>query len=570
MAQSKKLRVGSNAVLFAASAVGALILVNILAVVLPRGRLDLTAERMYSLSDASRKLVHGLPDKLQITAYITDSKDLPPPARHLERVGRYVRELLDEYAKASGGKVSWEVIDPGAGKDDKKRKEIEDEAQRAKVTKMTLRALSKEKLQLQSAYLGISFRFGDAVEAIPQIMSEEGLEYQISSIIKRMTVKKRKVAFTKGHGEPDFQRGLGVIKELLAREYDVTQVELDGKTAIPEDVDALLVYGPRQKFDDKAQFMLDQWLMKGKPVAFFVDGMVIDTPRGQMPPGMQMPKMAQKNDHGLGELLAAYGFKINDDIVMDAQNYYGPISYQGRPALANYPTFVLVGQKDLANASELEFMKNQQVMVFPFASSVELTAQKPEGRIIPIARSTAGSWKQTGFYVVDPTNPPKETADKGPFTFGYAYIGKLKSAFAGKPIPEGVPGVPPGAGAASGDAPGVLTASQRDVRLMVIGDSDLASDEYARIFLQAPQFVPGYGKNLHFVLNTIDWMAEDETLIALRSKQVSARLITTKKDWAPLVARLANNVLLPLAFIGFGVVRWSLRKGRRSRAKVEA
>jgi ABC-type uncharacterized transport system involved in gliding motility auxiliary subunit len=307
--------------------------------------------------------------------------------------------------------------------------------------------------------------------------------------------------------------------------------------------------------------------MKGKPLALFVDGMVLDTPKGSMP-NMQMPKMAQKNDVGLNDLLAAYGFKINDDIVLDPQNYYGPVNYQGRPALANFPTFALVGPKDLPGTEQLSFMKNQQVMVFPFASSVELTGNKPEGKIVPIARSSLGSWKQTGFFLVDPSNPPKETADKGPFTFGYAYQGKLKSAFAGKPIPAGVPGLPAGAGAASGEQPGVIAQSVKDVRLMIIGDSDLASDEYARIFLQAPQFVPGYGKNLHFVINTVDWMAEDETLIALRSKQVSARLLTTKKEWAPLVARLANNVLLPLAFIGFGVVRWSLRKGRRRRASV--
>jgi gliding-associated putative ABC transporter substrate-binding component GldG len=568
-AQSKKLRVGSNAIVFAAATVGVLVLVNFLSVLLPRGRVDLTAERMYTLSDASKQLVRSLPDRMQITAYITDPKDLPPPARHLERVGRYVKELLDEYTKASGGKLTWEAVDPGSAKDDKKRREMEDEAQRAKVTKLTLRALSKEKLQLQSAYLGISFRFGDAIESIPQVMSDEGLEYQISSIIKRMTVKKRKVAFTKGHGEPDFQRGIAVLKELLGREYDVTQVELDGKSPIPDDVDALLVYGPRQRFDDKAQFLLDQWLMKGKPLAFFVDGMVIDTPRGSMP-NMQMPKMAQKNDVGLGELLGAYGFKINDDIVLDPQNYYGPITYQGRPALANFPTFALVGPKDLAPPEELDIMKNQQVMVFPYGSSVELTGNKPAGKLIPIARSTPGSWKQTGFFLVDPANPPKETSDKGPFTFGYAYMGKLKSAFAGKPIPEGVPGVPAGANATSGEHAGVLQQSQKDVRLMVVGDADLASDEYARIFLQAPQFVPAYGKNLHFVINTVDWMAEDETLIQLRSKQVSARLLTTKKEWAPTVARLANNVLLPLAFIGYGVVRWTSRKSRRRRAKIDA
>jgi gliding-associated putative ABC transporter substrate-binding component GldG len=564
---SKKLRVGSNAIVFAAATVGFLVLANILSIMLPRGRLDLTGDKIYTLSDASRQLVRNLPDRMQVTAYITDPKDLPAPARHLERVGRYVREILDEYAKASAGKLVWEAVDPGAAKDEKKRKDMEEEAQRAKVSKLTLRALSKEKLQLQSAYLGISLRYGESVEAIPQVVTDEGLEYQISSLIKKLAIKKKKVAFTKGHGEPDFQRGIAVLKEALSRDYEVTQFELDGKAAIPDDIDALVIYGPRQKFDDKSQYVLDQWLMKGKPAAFFVDGMVMETPRGQMPPGMAMPKMAQKNEVGLNDLLATYGFKINDDLVFDRQNYYGPVMYQGRMALANFPTFPLVGPKELPAPEALSFMRHQGIMVFPFASSVDLVG-KPEGKLVPIARSSGASWKQTGFFMLDPQNPPKETSDVGPFTFGYALQGKLKSAYASKPAPEGAPGAPPAAAplASGSEAAGPLKESQKEVRLLVIGDSDLANDEYARIFLQAPQFVPGYGKNISFIINTIDWMAEDETLVPLRSKQVTTRLLTSKKEWGPLVARLANNVLLPLAFIGYGVGRWRMRKSRRTKA----
>ena len=563
---TKKLRVGSNAVIFAALTVGVLVLANFLSVMLPRGRMDLTGDKSYTLSDASRQLVRNLPERIAVTAYITDPKDLPAPARHLERVGRYVRELLDEYAKASGGKLTWEAVDPGSAKDEKKRKDMEEEAQRAKVSKLTLRALSKEKLQLQSAYLGISLRYGENVEAIPQVMSDEGLEYQISSLIKKLAFKKKKVAFTKGHGEPDFQHGISVLKEALSRDYEVTQFELTGAAAVPDDIDALIVYGPKQKFDEKSQYVLDQWLMKGKPAALFIDGMVMEQPRGQMPPGMSMPKMAQKNDVGLNDLLAAYGFKINEDLVFDRQNYYGPVMYQGRMALANFPTFPLVGPKELPAPEALTFMRHQGIMVFPFASSVELVG-KPEGKVTPIARSTSASWRQTGFFMLDPQNPPKETSEVGPFTFGYALQGRLKSAFASKPVPEGAPGAPAAAPLASGAEPaGQLKESQKEIRLLVVGDSDLASDDYARIFLQAPQFVPGYGKNISFIINTVDWMAEDETLVPLRSKQVTTRLLTSKTEWGPLVARLINNVFLPLGFIAYGVVRWRMRKSRRSKA----
>src|SRR5206468_8672398 len=99
---------------------------------------------------SSRQSVADLPDRITVKAYI--SSGLQPP---LNQYGRYVRDLLDEYASASKGKVQWEVIDPLDGTTDEKAQKKE-ELTKYHVQKITLERISEAKLEIGSDnYLGI-------------------------------------------------------------------------------------------------------------------------------------------------------------------------------------------------------------------------------------------------------------------------------------------------------------------------------------------------------------------------------------------------------------------------------
>ena len=79
-------------------------------------------------------------------------------------------------------------------------------------------------------------------------------------------------------------------------DYEVTSVDLtEGKTPIPGDVDVLVMVGPQQPLAERAKYELDQFLMRGKGLALFVDGMILETPRGQMAPGQLPPRIARGN-----------------------------------------------------------------------------------------------------------------------------------------------------------------------------------------------------------------------------------------------------------------------------------
>jgi gliding-associated putative ABC transporter substrate-binding component GldG len=551
MAMNKQKRgYASNALLYTVFTIGAVVGINLIATRY-FGRLDLTEAGVYTLSKASKEIVRSLPDFFNVKAYISD--DLPP---ELATGSRYVRDLMDEYRTASKGKLRFEVVDPGSDK------KIEEEANSCKVQKLQIQVLRDQKFEVGSYYLGLCFKYNGKDEAIPEVGQVEGLEYQISSLIKRMSQKKRKVAFTNGHGEHDLSEGFQALKHVLEQEFETTTVN-PSQADIPADVDALVVGGPHQAFDDKGKHAIDHFLMQGKGAIFLVDGMVMSAPRNNMM-GQQdmpgMPKIGQANDAGLADELAAYGFKINQDFILDRQNVPGPVEYQGRRMLANHPIFVGV-EVDAKAEKDFSVLAGVKALVFPYASSVDLVGPlqggKPaQGKLWTLAKSSPTACKQTGFFMMSPGAKIEECKDPSSVGLGYAYEGTLKSAY---PSAAAAPGmsVPDPSGAP-------LSESKKPVRLVVFGDSDFASDEY----LQMSRFLPIYQSGAQLLFNAISWTLEDEALTPVRTKTVASRPIQIESDKKVTTLKAINIVGIPLAFCAFGLFRWRLRRSNRQGQKL--
>jgi gliding-associated putative ABC transporter substrate-binding component GldG len=545
----RKRTYASNATMYAIFIIGAIVLVNLIGTRV-FGRLDLTENGIYTLSSASKDLVRNLPDPLTIKAFI--SKDLPP---ELVSVARYTRDLMDEYRSASRGKVRFESFDPSSDK------KIEDEANACKVAKLQIQVMREQKFEVSQQYLGLCLEYNGQSEAIPQITQAEGLEYMTTSLIKRMSQKKRKVAFTTGHNESDTSQGFTFLKHFLDQEYDVTQVN-PSQTPIGEDIDALVVGGPKTAFDEKGLKEIDAFLMKGKGVIFLVDGMAISSPQGNMPElqGMQ-PKIGQPNHTGLDPLLDKYGFKVGEDFVFDdKQAAPGLLDFGGRKMLAAKPVFV--GTETVESTDkDFSVLSGISAVIFPFGSSVGLTGPLASGkpaqqnaRLWTLARTSPEAWKHTGFFFFTPTQEIKPDAKetRGVISMGYAYQGPLKSAYA----PATTPGMSePNAPAAE---------SKKPVRLVVIGDSDFANDEY----LQAARFVPAYQNGAQLLFNAISWVVEDETLTAVRTKSVSSRPLRPDADAKAGLYKAVNVAGVPLLFIGFGLLRWRMRRASRQQQKL--
>jgi gliding-associated putative ABC transporter substrate-binding component GldG len=546
----RKRTYASNVTVYAVFIIGAIVLVNLIGTRV-FGRLDLTQNGIYTLSPESKDLVRKLPDPLTIKAYI--SKDLPP---ELVNVSRYTRDLMDEYRSASKGKVRFESFDPGADK------KYEEAANACKVNKLQLQVMRSEKFEVSQAYLGLCLEYNGQSEAIPQVTQAEGLEYMTTSLIKRMTQKKRKVAFTTGHNESDTSQGFTFLKHFLDQEYEVASVN-PSQTPIGDDVDALIIGGPKQPFDEKGAKEIDSFLMKGKGVVFLVDGMAMNSPQGNMPElqGMQ-PKIGQPNRTGLDPLLEKYGFKIGEDFIFDKKQMApGLVDFGGRKMLTTSPVFVGAETEEVKD-KDFSVLSGINAIIFPFGSSVSLVGPlasgkpaAPGARLWTLARTSPEAFKQTGFFFFSPTTEIKEGTEKGPFSMGYAYQGPLRSAYA----PATTPGM------STPDQPGQPPSeSKKPVRLVVVGDSDFADDDT----LQMSRIVPAYQNGAQMLFNAISWTAEDETLTALRAKSVASRPLRPDADAKAGLYKAVNVAGVPLLFIAFGLARWRLRRAQRLNQKL--
>lgn len=545
MSAEKKRTYASNALLYALFLIGAIVVVNLLSTRV-FGRIDMTENKVYTLSQPSKELVKKLPDYLAVKAFI--SQDLPP---ELKSVSRYMRDLVDEYKSSSNGKFRWEAIDPGTDK------KLEEEASRCKVQKLQIQVLRSQKFEAGSYYLGICLEYNGQTEAIGQISRPEGLEYQLSSLIKRMTQKKRKIAFTTGHGESDLNQGFQSLKQDLEQEFEITSLN-PSNAEIGADVESLVIGGPKQALDDKAQKEIDKFLMRGKGAIFLADGMTMSSPggMGQMGGAEMQIKMAQANDSGLDPLLSAYGFKVNQDFIFDRQVMPGPLDMGGRRMLISAPMFVAAE----TGKSDLVVLDGVRGVIFPFGSSVDLTGPlqggnaPANGKLWRLASSSKQGWKHTGFFVLSPNLKLEEGKEKGAHAFGYAYQGPLKSAFAAKDaVAES---------SATSQAP--ASESSKPVRLVVIGDSDFANDEY----VQLARFLPFYGAGAQMLYNAISWTVEDASLAPLRSKGLSPRPVTVSSEGVASMLQWGNILGLPVAFCLFGVLRWRVRRARRVGVKL--
>ena len=539
----KKRNYASNALLYALFIVGAVVLVNLIGTRV-FGRIDLTEKRIYTLSPSSKALVKSLPDYLTVKAFI--SKDLPP---EIKRLSRDVRDKLDDYRSASGGRFRWDAVDPALDK------KYEEEANRCKVNKVQIQKLSNSKFELGAYYLGLCLQYGDKTEAIPQIVSDAGLEYQLSSLIKRMTVKKKKIALTTGHGEFDFNQGLQALKQDIEQEFDTTTVN-PSSAEIGPDVDALVIAGPRQNIDEKGQREIDRFFMTGKGGVILAPGMVA---QGAGARGMESIKMLQSNDNGLGKLLEAYGFKIGQEVVVDPQGAAPGVMDVGggRRALLTSPAFVAAATERSPGVSVLEGLRG---LIFPFASPVELTGPLANnnvpagGKLWKIAASSPLSFKHSGFMMVSPEMKfdPAGKVQKS-YAFGYVYQGPLKSAFVTEPA----------ASVSTADKQ-PRSESQKPVRLVVVGDAAFASDEWS----QLARFMPVFAAGAQLLYNSIGWTVEDEALIPLRSKTMDSRQLPPVSERKASVIQWLNILGLPVAFCIFGVLRWRIRRSNRANQRL--
>jgi gliding-associated putative ABC transporter substrate-binding component GldG len=510
--------------------VGIVVLANIVSANL-FGRADLTAGNIYSLSNASKKIVADLDDDFLVKAYF--SRSLPPP---YNASAKYVEDQLQEYRAYGKGRFKFTFVDPG---DDTK---LEEEAQKYRIPPVQVQVVEQDQFQAKKVYMGLVCLYKDRQEVLPVVDNPSGLEYEVTAAIKKLASGRTElpaVGFLAGHGEPSMEQ-LQTIQQVFSKLYRMRAVSLANGARVPDDVQVLVVASPRQNPSAWEQYAIDQHIMRGGKVAFLLDKVDVNLQYQQAFPLTL----------AIDDWTRAYGFRVADNLIGDFENP-GILTVSQQEGMfrmmSQVPFPFIPSLRDFDRTNVM--VKDLQRMSPYFASSIDTTAAAGKGLAVePLIRTSPKTMLQERQFSIDPLQRwTPEQFDKGQQIVAAVISGTFTSAFAGQPVPS----ASDSAVAAPPDLAQRLDKSV-ETRILVLGDGEF--------------FVDGKGggdrDNLLFFQNMIDWLAQDEALISIRSRESTDRPLRAVSDQTKRAVKYANMVGGPLAIVLLGLAVWQARKRR--------
>src|SRR5262249_11192680 len=392
-----------------------------------------TEYKGYRLTPSSRGVVANMPEKVNIKAYFGN---VPPDQAEKQT---YVDMLLQEYAEASGGKITYERLDPY------KDKALAEEVRKDGITEIRLQSLKEDSFELVPMYFQVVFQHLDKKEVwTPErTFSLEGLEWDFTTRIKRMAYGKKKVGITTGFGEPPGAQVLlqgeqyGVGELALTDIYETSTVNWAQEPQKIDALDVLIVNGPTEKVSDVALWRLDQYIMKGKPVLFLASGMRWQSAGQQQ---MQMiegpqPYVGMPNEGGgILPYLKAIGFDIGSNVILDSRNF-GFFAPPGSPRGMLYKFLAPVAKSEQAGSGQI--LAGIEGVLVPLASTLKLVGplEKPgeETTVVPLLRTQDTSWARKDVIAISPQlqldAPPGE---HGPYLVAAAGKGRVQADLEGE------------------------------------------------------------------------------------------------------------------------------------------
>jgi gliding-associated putative ABC transporter substrate-binding component GldG len=488
-------------------------------------RTDLTSSKMYSLSKASKDIASKLEDKLLIKVYFTPN--LPPP---YNTIAPYLRDMLEDYRAYSHGRIQYEFVNPG---DEKK---LTEEAESFQIPARQVQIIEKDKMEVKRAYMGAVFMFRDKKETFPVIDNTDNIEYEVTSLIRRISIKSNPILGITSTGNERQEASMQKLYEGLGRNYIVQPVGLDAP--IDKSVTAMLVIAPRQPFTETQLYHIDQYIMNGGRVGFFANSYRLIE---------QQTTMGTPYNLNLNPLLNSYGIGLGEDMVMDVT--CGSIQVpQQQGFIKFYQTFQIPFLPVITSFNKKNVITRdiQEVRTY-FPSSVDTTLAAKMGLSVEGLMYTSNfSGRQTGPAVyIMPLNAMKKTDFlQKHIPIAAAVTGKFISRYARTGAPKDSLG-------AASSAPLVSECAAPN-RIVVVGDGNIALDSYVRDPRQTV-----------FIQNVADWLVQAEDLISIRSKEIPNHPLKKMGDVGRNVVKWLNLIGPTILVIVMGIVLWQSRAIRK-------
>lgn len=535
-------------------------------------RFDLTSEQRFSLSEPTTKMMQSLDDEVFVRIYL----QAPGLPAGFERLASATRDMLEELNAASGGKVKYAFSEPGVGMTDSAKGQIFKELyeQGLQPTDLTVKAEGGG-MQNQIIWPGalVSYKGREAPVQLllnrpgvpPEVSlnsSEEGLEYGFANALRRIRKSvKPKVGVVIGHGEAS-QEELAELQQALGEMYEVLRIETREQVKIDTSFKALIIARPTKPFNEQEKFILDQYVVRGGKILLMADrlGASLDS----LATSQEEAFIAFDNPLNLDDLLFRWGIRLNDNLVQDLRCQRIPVvtgESGGQPVtkLLEWPYYPLlipttnhpVG-RSLDNIG-VQFAGTIDTVKSPGLTKTILLATSPYSKALfnPVRVSLA---------LIRARQDPK-TYNQGRQPLAVLSEGVFETTFKSRKTPEMVRALD------SLGAPFVENTGKPG-GVIVISDGDFALNRLGRESgrsypMGANPFTKEVYANRQFILNAVDYLADDGGLISVRAKRIELRLLDKTLVKQTRVMWQAVNIVGPVALVlllGAGFAFWRKRR----------
>jgi ABC-type uncharacterized transport system involved in gliding motility auxiliary subunit/ABC-type transport system involved in multi-copper enzyme maturation permease subunit len=433
-----------------------------------------------------------------VTLRLFASAELPPEVAYLKRD---VDDLLRDYRGAGRGKVRLVVQDPSTDSAAAR------EARSFGIPPVQFNVVGRAELQVKEGYLGIAVQYAEGVKTIPFVRESNDLEYRLTSAIRTLTRKDKPVvglATMADRSATARNRTFQSMQEQLEQNYTVRAVSLPNDSAMLKELRVLVIIGSPDTATAPEIARLAAFLDSGGGVLLMAGGMSLSA-QAPFATGRSVP---------WNDLLQPYGVSIRSDMVYDLQsNAQVSMPTQFGQVLLGYPLF-LRAPSTKASPINAEI----EAVLVPWASTIDTSKATPQVVTALLTTSRAAGVREATM-LLSPTQQ-----------FSRDSLARRLLAV---------------------QVNGRAATPPRRGRLVVVGSSDFAGDRYAR----------NGEAGLVFVQNAVDWLAQDEALIAIRSKDRTPPPFVFSSAILRELVRYGNIIGIPLLLVAWGGLRlWRRRR----------
>lgn len=465
-------------------------------------RIDLTEDKEYTLSKATRNILKNLDMPVTVTAYF--SEDLPP---NIGNISGNLKDMLIEYNNRSEGMVVYKFINPN------ENEESEQEAVKAGIQPLMINVRDKDQIKQQKAYLGAVVSMGDEKEIIPFLQPGSAMEYSLSTAIKKLSVSdKPAIAFIQGHGEPALNEIPQVYNELSIL-YDVKTITLTDTIIIGDNIKTLVLIRPTDSIPARHLAILDQFMAKGGNLLLAinrVEGNFSNATGSAVSIGME------------GWLLSK-GITISDNFIVDAtcgtvtlQQQQGNFTMQSQISFPYLPVIHKFANDPITKGLESVSLQFASPITFAGDTSYKFT---------PIAFSSdkSGSMRAPLYFNI------QKQWQMNDFPMSGLVVGAvLQKTF----------------------------NNNSGSKIIIFSDGDFAVGGNQRGMQLPPD-------NINLMVNSIDWLSDATGLIELRTKGVTSRPIKEMEDSKKAFIKWLNFLLPIILIVVYGLLRIQINHNKR-------